>query len=136
MLLISSLMWIWFVNILPHILILPHVQWLCAAPGLCDVTACRAAPTYTVVIVQKVWCKPDFMQVGIEFTCAQLHMYVKGSPTEVKLWHPGTDWPQRDGATASVFVQQQSSMTFVSLFFHFHSEKFGTHFRNIVLSIL
>jgi len=81
-------MWIWFVNMLPHIFILPHVQWLCSAPGLCDVTACRPTPTYTVVMVQKVWCKSDFMQAGIEFTCAQLHMCIKGSPTEVQALTP------------------------------------------------
>jgi len=63
-------------------------KWLCSAPGFWDVTICTPTPSYTVVMVQKVWCKSDFMQVRIEFTCAQLCMYLKGSPTEAQTLTP------------------------------------------------
>jgi hypothetical protein len=45
------------------------------------------------------------------------------------------DWPQLVRSATSVIAQQYSSTTFLSLHFHSHHEKFGTLFKNVILSI-
>jgi len=45
------------------------------------------------------------------------------------------DWPQLVRPTTSVIAQQYSSTTFVSLHFHSRQEKFGTLFKDVILSI-
>jgi len=45
------------------------------------------------------------------------------------------DWPQHVRPAYSVIAQQYSSTAFVSLRFHSRQEKFGTLFKNVILSI-
>jgi len=45
------------------------------------------------------------------------------------------DWPQLVCSATSVIAQQYSSITFVSPHFHSRQVKFGTPFKDVILSI-
>jgi hypothetical protein len=64
--------------------------------GSCDVKVqltYRHSLTYTVVMVQKIHCKSNFVQVGTEYTYGELCMFIQGNPVEIQTeahWNPIT----------------------------------------------
>jgi len=72
-----------------------------------------------LVTLRNVRCKSSFAQVGIEYTCGQLYMYVQGSPVGIPNYSNTMETvrPQHDRPFACVIAQQYSSATVVSLRF-------------------
>jgi hypothetical protein len=51
---------------------------------------CWHCLNYSVVMFRKVWHTSNFVQVGTEYRCGWLYMYMQGSPVEIQLKYSGT----------------------------------------------
>ena len=67
-------------------------------------------------------------QVAVRYACAQLCVYMQGSPVEIS----EPERRQQDRPAACVVAQQYSSATCVSVLFHYAPEKFGARFKNLI----
>ena len=73
--------------------------------------------------------KSNFGQVGTEYTCGQICMYIEDSPAEIITPNTsGSDGPQQDRPAACVIIQQYSSAIYVRLRFHSSRQKLGARF--------
>ena len=67
-------------------------------------------------------------QVGIQYTCGQPYMHIKGSPDYI---HAPAHW--NVSAVPPVIAQQYSSTTFFASRFQHRKENFGLRFKMLFL---
>jgi len=81
--------------------------------------------SYAVVISQKVLRKSEWSIHIVKYVSICKEVHVKSGMLE-------PDWPQHDHPTAYVIAQRYSSNTFISLFLHYHKEKFDALFKKFL----
>jgi hypothetical protein len=85
----------------------------------------RSSPNYATAIQPK---RPNFAEVGFEYTNDTLHKYTQESTVETL--EPNK--PQRECPAACVIAQQYFSATFSLLRFHSRKDKFGALLKDVI----
>jgi hypothetical protein len=89
--------------------------------------------TYLTCAVVMSWVE---ICASWKWACIRSNIYAFANESS---WNANSDMmvldrPQYDCFAACVVAQQYSSTTFVSLCLHYRKEKFGPHFKNVIVS--